>query len=193
LTEERGADSTILKDFFFSECSQAIIRLKKDTKLFYKQQEYHTNQLVKKIHFSITQTVVKIKKDKPVLVDYELGAVPISYSIKGITYPLWLVVSRNKKHEDIQMKTFDGLQAMLATLTIAMFMIYKKMKALHFNLLLDAGYNYLNKHTIRELTNFIYYKISKVVSILLMPTKMRWKINSSPPVDNSRQLNLMFN
>lgn len=235
---DRGADSTILKDFFFSECSQAIIRLKKDTKLFYKQQEYHTNQLVKKIHFSITQTVVKIKKDKPVLVDYELGAVPISYSIKGITYPLWLVVSRNKKHgglcyllvksklsnaiqvakwafkgyglrwkieeyhrhikqeyklEDIQMKTFDGLQAMLATLTIAMFMIYKKMKALHFNLLLDAGYNYLNKHTIRELTNFIYYKISKVVSILLMPTKMRWKINSSPPVDNSRQLNLMFN
>jgi len=198
---DRGADSTILKDFFFSECSQAIIRLKKDTKLFYKQQEYHTNQLVKKIHFSITQTVVKIKKDKPVLVDYELGAVPISYSIRAFKgYGLrWKIeeyhrhIKQEYKLEDIQMKTFDGLQAMLATLTIAMFMIYKKMKALHFNLLLDAGYNYLNKHTIRELTNFIYYKISKVVSILLMPTKMRWKINSSPPVDNSRQLNLMFN
>ena len=97
------------------------------------------------------------------------------------------------KLEDIQMKTFDGLQAMLATLTIAMFMIYKKIKALHFSLLLDAGYNYLNKHTVTELTNFIYYKISKVVAILLMPTKMRWKIIKTPPEDNKGQLNLMFN
>ncbi|QMU63983.1 MAG: hypothetical protein GKR88_10785 [Flavobacteriaceae bacterium] len=90
------------------------------------------------------------------------------------------------------MKTFDGVQSMLATLTVAMFMIYKKMKALHFNLLLDAGYNYLNKYTIRELTNFIYYKISKVVSILLMPTRIRWKINTNPPKDNSGQTNLLF-
>lgn len=235
---DRGADTTILKDFFFSECSQAIIRLKKNTTVFYKQEEYQVNKLVKKIHFSITQTVVKIKKNTPVLVDYELGAVPVNYTIKGISYPLWLVVSRNKKHgglcyllvksnlsnavevakwafkgyglrwkleeyhrhikqayklEDIQMKTFDGLQAMLATLTIAMFMIYKKIKALHFSLLLDAGYNYLNKHTVTELTNFIYYKISKVVAILLMPTKMRWKIIKTPPEDNKGQLNLMFN
>ena len=93
---DRGADTTILKDFFFSECSQAIIRLKKNTTVFYKQEEYQVNKLVKKIHFSITQTVVKIKKNTPVLVDYELGAVPVNYTIKGISYPLWLVVSRNK-------------------------------------------------------------------------------------------------
>lgn len=60
---------------------------------------------------------------------------------------------------------------MLAVLTVAMFIIYRKMRAIHFNLLLDAGYNYLNKHIPREPTNFIYYKISKVVSILLMPVK----------------------
>jgi hypothetical protein len=94
---------------------------------------------------------------------------------------------------DVQLKTFDGLQSMLAILTVAMYMIYKKMQSLHFSLLLDAGYNYLNKHCIRELTNFIYYKISKVVSILLMPTKSRWKIDSEPPKINLGQLDLLFN
>jgi hypothetical protein len=235
---DRGADNTILKDFFFGECPKVIIRLKKNTKLFYKHQEHTVSRLVKKIDFSIIQTVTKIKKDRPVLAHYELGAIPISYTENGTTHSLWLVVSRNKKHgglcyllvkselstaievakwafkgyglrwkieeyhrhikqeyklEDIQMKTFDGLQSMLATLTVAMFMIYKKIQSLHFSLLLDAGYNYLNRHTVRELTNFIYYKISKVVSILLMPTKIRWKTIKTPPDDSSCQLNLMFN
>lgn len=235
---DRGADNTILKDFFVGEHQQVIIRLKKNTKLFHKTQEYQVSQLIKKINFSITQTVTKIKKDKPVQEHYELGAIPISYSIKGVVHPLWLVVSRNKKHgglcyllvksklsttmevatwafkgyglrwkieeyhrhikqeyklEDIQMKTFDGLQSILATLTIAMFMIYKKIQSLHFGLLLDAGYNFLNKHIVRELTNFIYYKISKIVSILLMPTKSRWKIAKTPPNDDNGQLNLTFN
>lgn len=235
---DRGADNGILKDFFFSECSQAIIRLKKNTKLFHKKEEFQVSQLVKKINFSITQTVAKIKKDKPVLEHYDLGAIPISYMVKGITHPLWLVVSRNKRHgglcyllvkseistvievakwafkgyglrwkieeyhrhikqeyrlEDIQIKTFDGLQSMLAVLTVAMYMIYKKMQSLHISLLLDAGYNYLNKNTIRELTNFIYYKLSKVISILLMPTRIRWNIFEVPSEDHSGQLNLSFN
>lgn len=237
---DRGADNGILKNFFISECSQAIIRLKKNTKLFYKKEkeEFQVTQLVKKIDFSITQTVVKIKKDKPVLENYELGAIPISYTVKGITHPLWLVVSRNKRHgglcyllvkselstaievakwafkgygrrwkieeyhrhikqeyrlEDIQIKTFDGLQSMLAVLTVAMYMIYKKMQSLHISLLLDAGYNYLNKNTVRELTNFIYYKLSKVISILLMPTRIRWNIIEVPKEDQSGQLNLSFN
>ena len=235
---DRGADNGILKDFFIDKCTQVIIRLKKNTRLCYKEQDYQVNQLVKKIDFSITQTVTKIKKDKPVLEYYQLGAIPVSHTIKGVTHALWLVVSRNTKHgglcfllvksklttaievaqwafkgyglrwkieeyhrhvkqeyklEAIQMKTFDGLQSMLAVLTVAMYMIYKKTQALHFSLLLDAGYNYLNKHTIRELTNFIYYKISKVVSILLMPTKSRWAIQRVPIIDSSGQLNLLFN
>jgi len=82
---------------------------------------------------------------------------------------------------------------MLAVLTVAMYMIYKKIRTLHFNLLLDAGYNYLNKHTVRELTNFIYYKISKVVSILPMPTRSRWGVAEKPNEDESPQLNLVFN
>ncbi len=235
---DRGADNGILKNFFISECSQAIIRLKKNTKLFYKKEEFQVSQLVKKIDFLVTQTVAKIKKDKPVLEHYELGAIPVSYTVKGITHPLWLVVSRNKRHgglcyllvkselstvievakwafkgyglrwkieeyhrhikqeyrlEDIQIKTFDGLQSMLAVLTVAMYMIYKKISSLHIGLLLDAGYNYLNKHTVRELTNFIYYKVSKVVSILLMPTRTRQNIIKTTPDINNGQLNLTFN
>jgi hypothetical protein len=95
---DRGGDNSILKDFFFSECSQAIIRLKKNTKLFHKKEDYQVNQPVKKIAFSITQTVVKTKKDKQVLEHYQLGAIPINYTIKGVTHALWLVVSRNKRH-----------------------------------------------------------------------------------------------
>ena len=234
---DRGADGGILKDFFISECSQTIIRLKRSTSVFYKQNKHQVSQLAKKVDFSQTQKVIKIKKDKPVIELYELGAIPISHTVKGVSYPMWLVVSRNKRHgglcyllvksklttafevakwtfkgyglrwkieeyhrhikqeyklEDIQIKTFNGLQSMLAVLTVAMFMIYKKFQSLHYNLLLDAGYNYLNKHTIRELTNFIYYKISKVVSILLMPTRSRWKIENSPPKINPNQLNFGF-
>jgi len=235
---DRGADNGILKDFFISECLQLIIRLKKNSKFFYNGQEGQVNQIARKVDFSITQRVVKIKKDKPVVKLYDIGAVQINYIIKGISHPLWPVISRDRKHgglcyllvksnlgsaievaqwafkgyglrwkieeyhrhikqeyrlEDIQIKTFDGIQSMLAVLTVAMYMIYKKIKSLHFSLLLDAGYNYLNKHTVRELTNFIYYKISKVVSILLMPVRMKWKIQYTEPEPNDGQLNLMFN
>ncbi len=231
---DRGADNTILKDFFITECSQSIIRLKRNTKLYYGTDQYSVATLAKKVEFCISQKVTKIKKDKPVVRSYDLGAIPISYKVKGHTYPLWLVVSRGERGqlcyllvkselpsaievakwafkgyglrwkieeyhrhikqeyglEDIQIKTFNGLQSMLAVITVAMYMIYKKLASLHIELLLDSGYNYLNKHTVRELTNFIYYKISKVVSILLMPTKSRWKIlNTLQP---SGQLNLVF-
>lgn len=234
---DRGADNGILKDFFISECSQVIIRLKRNTKLFHDDLAYQVSKLTGKIEFLVTQTVTKIKKDKPVLRHYELGAIPISYTAEGVTHRLWLVVSRDKKHgglcyllvksklttaievakwafkgyglrwkieeyhrhvkqeyrlEDIQIKTFSGIQSMLAVITVAMHMIYKKIASLHFDLLLDSGYNYLNKNTVRELTNFIYYKISKVVSILLMPTKTRWKIQNTEPTAMQNQLNLIF-
>ncbi|TXD53271.1 MULTISPECIES: hypothetical protein [unclassified Polaribacter] len=95
---DRGADNTILKDFFISECTQAIIRLKKNIKFFYKQEECQVNQLVKKIDFSSTQTVTKIKKNKPVLNHYELGAISISCTVNGVIHAICFVVSINKKH-----------------------------------------------------------------------------------------------
>ncbi|VAW11160.1 hypothetical protein MNBD_BACTEROID03-900 [hydrothermal vent metagenome] len=75
---------------------------------------------------------------------------------------------------------------------MAMYIIYKKIRALHFGLLLDAGYNYLNKHIPRELVNFIYYKISKIVSNLLTPVRARWKIEKTEPDPFPGQLNLGF-
>ena len=41
--------------------------------------------------------------------------------------------------EDIQIRTFTGLQSMLAVLTAAMYMIYRKIRSIHIDLLLDAG------------------------------------------------------
>jgi hypothetical protein len=235
---DRGADTGILKDFFIGECSQAIIRLKRNTMILYKKDKFKVSQLVKKVNFSVTQAFTKIKKNKPILKEYQLGVIPVSYIIKGVTHSLWLVVSRDLKHgglcyllvksklstpievakwafngyglrwkieeyhrhvkqeyklEDVQLKTFEALQSMLAILTVAMYMIYKKIQSLHFGLLLDSGYNYLNKYSPTELTNFIYYKISKVVSILLMPTKNRSSVTRATPPLISGQLNLRFN
>ena len=45
---------------------------------------------------------------------------------------------------------------------------------------------------ITELTNFIYYKVSSIVSILLMPTRSRWKIQSLMPPLDLNQLKLVF-
>ena len=216
---DRGADSAILKDFFMGEAARSIIRLKKNTRLPHKGEELKASQIAGRTEFTVSQDIVKTKKDKQVVETYQLAAVRTSHRTqKGVEHPAWLVISRNTSHgglsyllvktdldtpievakwafkgyglrwkieeyhrhvkqeyglEDIQMKTFDGLQSILAVLTVAMYMVYKGTRAIHMELLLDAGHNYLNKHTPRELVNFIYYKISKVVSNLLTPVRMR--------------------
>ena len=69
--------------------------------------------------------------------------------------------------EDIQVKTFEGLQSMLAILTITMGIIYSSLSSLHIKLLLQSGIKTLNKDKISELHNFIYYKISTIIKTLL--------------------------
>lgn len=69
--------------------------------------------------------------------------------------------------EDIQVKTFDGLQSMLAILTIAMGIIYSSLSSLHIKLLLQSGIKTLNKEKLVELRNFIYYKISTIIKTML--------------------------
>lgn len=235
---DRGADNTILKDFFTQECLQCIIRLKRNSRLTYKGEELKVSQIEQRIEYTISQQVIKIKKNKPIVRAYDVAAVKVGYTTaRGKLISLWLVVSRSKQHgglcyllvksslcspgqvaqwafigyglrwkieeyhrhvkqeyklEDVQIKTFTGIQSMLAVLTVAMYIIYSKIKSMHLELLLDAGYNYLNKHIPRELLNFIYYKISKIVSNLLTPVRMRWKIQNTQPELFPRQLNLMF-
>ena len=86
--------------------------------------------------------------------------------------------------EKIQMRTYKGLQSVLAILTVAMNIIYNELKTLHFNLLLDSGVNLLNKNSYHELINFIYYKISKIVAILLSNTKILTKIEYESELKN---------
>lgn len=69
--------------------------------------------------------------------------------------------------EDIQVKTFEGLQSMLAILTIAMGIIYSSLSSLHIKLLLQSGIKTLNKEKLVELHNFVYYKISTIIKTLL--------------------------
>jgi len=235
---DRGADNTILKDFFTGQCTQCIIRLKRNSRLVHKGEGLKVSQIEQRIEYMVSQQVIKIKKDRPVVRTYDLAAVKVGHTTaKGKQVPLWLVISRSKQHgglcyllvksslcnaievaqwafkgyglrwkieeyhrhvkqeyrlEDVQIKTFTGIQSILAVLTVAMYIIYNKIKGMHMELLLDAGYNYLNKHIPRELVNFIYYKISKVVSNLLIPVRMRWKIQNTEPEPYPGQLNLMF-
>ncbi len=75
--------------------------------------------------------------------------------------------------EDIQIKTFEGLQSMLAILTIAMSLIYRSISSLHQKLILYSGIKTMNKEKCYELFNFIYYKISTIVKMLLANTTPR--------------------
>jgi len=69
--------------------------------------------------------------------------------------------------EDIQIKTFNGLQSMLSILMIAMYMLYRELAPLHDRIILEGGIKTMVKNNIRELRNFIYYKIGTLVADLL--------------------------
>ncbi|MCT4644728.1 MAG: transposase [Carboxylicivirga sp.] len=95
--------------------------------------------------------------------------------------------------EDVQIKTFEGLQSMLAILTIAMGLIYRSIESLHLDLILNSDIKTRNKENRDELFNFIYYKISTIVKSLLAHTKPKAFL---PVLQNSRstgQLMLSLN
>lgn len=94
--------------------------------------------------------------------------------------------------EDILIQKFEGLQSMLSILTIAMHLIYREISALHVKLLLESGIKTLNKESVYELINFVYYKIGNIVKILFAHVKPRAFL----PDENlqpSAQLSLAFN
>ena len=93
-----GADNEILKDFFIGECPRAIIRLKKNTKVYHGGEKLEVRELAKKMDLSISQKTIRIKKDRPVTEVYDIGAVPIEYRIGRSVHHLWLVVTRNGCH-----------------------------------------------------------------------------------------------
>ena len=95
--------------------------------------------------------------------------------------------------EDIQIKTFEGLQSMLAILTIAMSIIYSSLSSLHTRLLLESGVKTLNKERMYELCNFIYYKISTIIKVLLANMTPRAFLPQPGPSPNDGQLSLLLN
>jgi len=92
--------------------------------------------------------------------------------------------------EDIQVKTFEGLQSMLAILTIAMSIVYRELASLHIRLLLESGVKTLNKEKIFELYNFIYYKVSNILKVLLAHVKPRAFLPDVQDSLNQQQLRL---
>lgn len=73
--------------------------------------------------------------------------------------------------EDIQVRTFWGLESMLAILTVAMGIVYSQIESLHQRLILESELKTMNKNKTYELYNFIYYKISSVLKKLLAHVK----------------------
>jgi hypothetical protein len=95
--------------------------------------------------------------------------------------------------EDIQVKTFEGLQSMLAILTIAMSIIYSSLSSLHTRLLLESGVKTLNKEKMYELCNFIYYKISTIIKVMLANMTPRAFLPPPGISQNDGQLRLALN
>ena len=60
-------------------------------------------------------------------------------------------IKSNFNLEDIQLKTFEGLQSMLAILTIAMSLIYCSLSSIHLKLILQSGIKTRNKEKFYEL------------------------------------------
>jgi hypothetical protein len=95
--------------------------------------------------------------------------------------------------EDIQIKTFEGLQSMLAILTIAMSLIYRSISTLHQKLILYSGVKTMNKEKSYELFNFIYYKISTIIKSLLANITPRAFLPESENSPDTGQLTLALN
>jgi hypothetical protein len=82
---------------------------------------------------------------------------------------------------------------MLAILTIAMSVIYSSLSSLHIKLLLQSGIKTLNKEKVSELRNFIYYKISTIIKVMLANMTPRAFLPPPEIFHNDGQLTLALN
>lgn len=95
--------------------------------------------------------------------------------------------------EDVQIKTFEGLQSMLAILTVAMSILYSSLSSLHTRLILQGGVKTMNKEKLYELHNFIYYKISTIIKVMLANFKPSAFLPQAQSPPESGQLCLSLN
>ncbi len=229
---DRGMDRNILRNFIIKGEDDFILRLKKNTKLIYKEKELSVIDIAKKQPIFMELSAVKINKSKRSKKYYSCGGTKVKYKIGKQIFDLWLVITKNKnggycylltrtpqenivvliketfkaygyrwkieeyhRHikqgynlENIQIKTFSGLQSMLAILTIAMAIIYRELASIHIRLLLESGVKTLNKEKIYELYNFIYYKISNILKVLLAHIKPKAFLPDVKDYEDQQQL-----
>lgn len=80
---------------------------------------------------------------------------------------------------------------MLAILTMTMSLVYSEIEGLHKTLVMNGPLHLLEKLRIREITGFIYYKLSTVIKYLLADSSARsFRPQFRPP--NTGQLTLGF-
>lgn len=89
--------------------------------------------------------------------------------------------------ESVQVKTFEGLKSILAIMAVAMAMVYRTVAPLHSRLILEGGVRTMNKGTVTELCNFVYYKIGTILQDLLSELTPRAFLPTKEP-PNDRQL-----
>ena len=75
--------------------------------------------------------------------------------------------------ESIRIRKYCGLQTMMSVVTIAMYLLYAQTRHLHDSLILESNIKTMEKNRIRELVGFVYYKITTILQILLMTTRVR--------------------
>ncbi len=97
------------------------------------------------------------------------------------------------KLEDIQIKTFEGLETMLAILTISMSIVYRELASIHIKMLLEGGVKTLNKDKLYELHNFIYYKVSNILKVLLANAQPKAFLPICESLTDQHQLRIAFN
>src|SRR5665647_2610079 len=68
--------------------------------------------------------------------------------------------------EDIQIKTFEGLQSMLAILTIAMSVIYSSLSSLHIKLLLQPCVKKVKRKQSSKLRNYLPQRLMPMIAPL---------------------------
>ena len=94
---DRGADNGILKDFLINNVEQFIIRLKRPTKIFYKNKEIRVDKLANKVKFSQKSKVVKVKKNKQVIRTYDLAIVEVEHHVGKQKHSLYVMITRNER------------------------------------------------------------------------------------------------
>lgn len=100
-------------------------------------------------------------------------------------------IKQSYKLESVQIKTFNGLQSLMAVITVSMYFIYREIATLHTKIILEGPIKTMVKNKIRELRNFIYYKISTLVAELLRGTTLRNLKPPNPP-NPTRQCSILF-